>query len=72
MSAGSIPPDVKPCPFCGSGRLETQKIWGDRRRVVCMKCRATGPAGLTLQDAYVRWDKRVDLNEGKPKQGGLF
>lgn len=64
--------ESKACPFCGSTRLSSRRIWGNRRFIVCLKCNACGPMGLTPEDARIRWNKRVNLDSPEPEQGSLF
>lgn len=63
----SPPPDVAPCPYCGSGLFcvtyDGQPAAADSFRVSCVNCGACGPRG-TLQGVFERWNKRS--NDANP------
>ena len=45
---GEIKKRLKPCPFCGSNRIDilgTKKFW-----IVCSECGCEGPAPATLHE----------------------
>lgn len=64
--------DWIPCPFCGSRRLTTKRLWDHYRFVACLRCKAAGPIGLTNEDAVARWNARNEPDEAGPTQERLF
>jgi Lar family restriction alleviation protein len=53
---------LKPCPFCGSDKVQTGVMSfgdGDVSRVVCMNCHVEGPNGASEEAAIERWNTRA-------------
>lgn len=57
--------ELKPCPFCGSERVNVAEIVGDFF-AVCGNCGAQGKQRATISDAIGAWNRRAgDVPEGK-------
>lgn len=56
---------MKPCPFCGSERVNVAEIAGNFF-AVCGTCGAEGKQMATIGDAVGMWNRRAgDVSEGK-------
>lgn len=56
--------EIKPCPFCGSKEIVTEKYErddGERFRIICFGCMAMIDPGYAKQEHTVMkmWNKRV-------------
>ncbi|EAM4564305.1 Lar family restriction alleviation protein [Salmonella enterica] len=50
----------KPCPFCGSGNIETvSHSVGSWFFVYCSECGANGPEENTIVKAALAWNRRA-------------
>lgn len=57
--------ELKPCPFCGSERVNVAEIAGNFF-AVCGTCGAEGKQMATIGDAVGMWNRRAgDVSEGK-------
>jgi len=51
--------EVSPCPFCGACYFITGRGAGQRAKIMCSKCEATGPVGLSGEASAVdAWNTR--------------
>lgn len=56
---------LKPCPFCGSEATRTGYGMGERAKLQCVRCEATGPVGLDGEAAaQFAWNRRPQPNGG--------
>jgi Lar family restriction alleviation protein len=51
------------CPHCGKTDSEVvaAEFEGDKKRVECFSCGATGPLGNTEDDAVALWNRRAPV-----------
>jgi Lar family restriction alleviation protein len=58
--------ELKPCPFCGSDKVDTagSAYYGDWY-VLCPACGAAGPAERTEEESKVGWNRRKRRKVGK-------
>lgn len=49
--------DFKPCPFCGSAKVEMNEIW-TTAIVECTKCTASSGGFFTAAEAIAAWNRR--------------
>lgn len=54
---------LKPCPFCGSDKIQKARRMGFPVATLCLQCCAEGPQRLTGREADIAWNNR---NEAKP------
>ena len=50
--------NLKPCPFCGSKKVEYFEAWEDEHYVGCHFCKTTGPLTMDKEKAIERWNNR--------------
>lgn len=57
---GPPPPDIKPCPFCGSNEVYVVDVEGMEVSVFCEICHALGPSydERCRDDVIAAWNKR--------------
>jgi len=67
-----IPPNTKPCPFCGSMNLATPPLMSV---VVCGNCNCAGPPAKwwtrdegNVRRAFEKWNKRIPFTTEKEDQ----
>jgi len=64
-------PEIKPCPFCGSGDIEVHSTAdGVTHSVRCVEygcCRSHAMSTRSLGDAVEHWNARVVIREEGPK-----
>lgn len=51
--------ELKPCPFCGSKRVETRYFLA-RPYIICEKCHAQIPCYNTYKAAKEAWNRRAE------------
>ena len=51
--------ELKPCPFCGSNRLDFAKIDGRGMFVYCTNCKASTNIAVRREDAVYLWNRRA-------------
>lgn len=57
---------LKPCPFCGSNKVEIENITTDRVAAFCGYCGVVGPhTSLGSAEAIKRWNMRRTDNDRK-------
>lgn len=70
----TVSEENKPCPFCGnkefSGEKRIQLISYEGFRnpkyiVNCFKCEASGPVCKTPEEAWEKWNKRIDRGKNE-------
>ena len=52
-------PELKPCPFCGSGARLFESTFRDQFLMYCIKCDARTDAYKTPEDARSSWNTRT-------------
>lgn len=52
--------ELKPCPFCGSTKVESTFMGHGALAVLCYECEAEGPPRENEKDAIAAWNKRND------------
>lgn len=64
--------DLKPCPFCGSDRVDVFYPVDGGCHVICNKCDAEGPLITNREEAIVGWNGAPRRNEvvELPKDAG--
>jgi len=60
--------ELKPCPFCGSGRMEV-KLGKVRYSMMCKNCFAEGGSASTEEGAIAAWNRRTPANEAERSEG---
>lgn len=61
---------LKPCPFCGSNKIDRQECLGDYW-VACLTCLASSHTECSEEIADERWNARADLDEIAALKKGL-
>ena len=62
----ALPADLKPCPFCGSGRVflieYEAAVFGSRYKVMCADCTAQVDKGKWQSPGYAveAWNRRTN------------
>lgn len=61
MSKNTEVHKLAPCPFCGSSKIEIERVitmsW-----VACRDCQAIGPARKTAHEAVDGWNTRAEIS----------
>ena len=55
--------ELKPCPFCGSKRINVIIDTHDYYLIGCHDCHTEGPQANTVHEAIAKWNERTD-NKG--------
>ena len=56
---------LKPCPFCGSKKVEFANMPGRGMFVYCMNCKASANIALRKKDAIYLWNKRAEVENDR-------
>ena len=67
MSADNEP-ELLPCPFCGSNRVELLPYWNHRWTVVCHECHVGTGHSPSKQVVIEHWNHRTDIVEQLQKK----
>ena len=57
--------ELKPCPFCGSKKVEFANMPGRGMFVYCMNCKASANIALRKEDAIYLWNKRAEVENDR-------
>lgn len=52
--------ELKPCPFCGSKKVEFANMTGRGMFVYCKSCKASANIALRKEDAIYLWNRRAE------------
>lgn len=50
--------ELKPCPFCGSMKLDVASTNAESHWIECEMCGAQAPSGETLTEGVALWNSR--------------
>lgn len=56
---------MKPCPFCGSSRVDVMHGAGSVLRGICLSCGALGAPTASMDAAKRVWDRRSTIATAK-------
>lgn len=57
--------ELKPCPFCGSKRVDFAKIPNKGLFVFCVNCKASSNFAVRKEDAIYLWNKRAEAQNDR-------